>query len=337
MKVVGTNDHGDAVLGTSTGGGAGVRGIAKGDNRNGMHGIAANGDGVVGESTKGGAGVRGIAKGKGHIGMHGIAANGDGMRGESTKGGAGIRGVAKGKGNIGMHAIAANGDGVVGESTKGGAGVRGIAKGKGHVAVHGNAANGDGVIGTSTKGGAGVRGISNSTDHAGVTGENNAKGPAGLFFGNVKITGDLTMAGGDILLNNGDCAEEFAISDAEASDPGTVVVIDEAGTLRPSSHPYDKRVAGVLSGAGGYQPAITLDRKPGHRNRRPVALLGKVCCKVDATYDCIEVGDLLTTSPTLGHAMRATDAGRAFGTVIGKALASLREGRGMIPILVALQ
>jgi hypothetical protein len=236
MKVVGTNDHGDAVLGTSTGGGAGVRGVAKGDNRNGMHGIAANGDGVVGESTKGGAGVRGIAKGKGHIGMHGVAANGDGMRGESTKGGAGIRGVAKGKGNIGMHAIAANGDGVVGESTKGGAGVRGIAKGKGHVAVHGNAANGDGVIGTSTKGGAGVRGISNSTDHAGVTGENNAKGPAGLFFGNVKITGDLTMAGGDILLNNGDCAEEFAISDAESMRRGRCVraVIPTTRGLRES-------------------------------------------------------------------------------------------------------
>jgi hypothetical protein len=35
--------------------------------------------------------------------------------------------------------------------------------------------------------------------------------------------------------------------------------------------------------------------------------------------------------------MKATDPGRAFGAVIGKALGPLQEGRGLIPILVALQ
>ena len=48
-------------------------------------------------------------------------------------------------------------------------------------------------------------------------------------------------------------------------------------------------------------------------------------------------GDLLTTADTPGHAMRATDQHRAFGAVLGKAMAPLASGRGQIPILVSLQ
>jgi hypothetical protein len=62
-----------------------------------------------------------------------------------------------------------------------------------------------------------------------------------------------------------------------------------------------------------------------------------VYCKVDAQLSRVEVGSLLTTSSTPGHAMKATDKDRAFGAVIGKALAGLESGRGLIPILVALQ
>jgi hypothetical protein len=69
----------------------------------------------------------------------------------------------------------------------------------------------------------------------------------------------------------------------------------------------------------------------------PLALIGRVCCKVDADYCPIEIGDLLTTSPTPGHAMKAADPLKAFGTVIGKALHPLESGHGLIPILVALQ
>jgi hypothetical protein len=35
--------------------------------------------------------------------------------------------------------------------------------------------------------------------------------------------------------------------------------------------------------------------------------------------------------------MKATDPARAFGGVLGKALAPLRRGRGLLPILVTLQ
>jgi hypothetical protein len=66
-------------------------------------------------------------------------------------------------------------------------------------------------------------------------------------------------------------------------------------------------------------------------------MLGKVFCRVDATYGPIGVGDLLTTSPTQGHAMAARDRVRTPGAVLGKALGARTSGTGLIPILVALQ
>jgi hypothetical protein len=96
-------------------------------------------------------------------------------------------------------------------------------------------------------------------------------------------------------------------------------------------------VAGVISGAGCYRAALILDRAALSDTRAPLALIGKVYCKVDATFASVEVGDLLTTSPTPGHAMKARDPLRSFGAVLGKAIAGLGRGRGLIPILVALQ
>jgi hypothetical protein len=101
--------------------------------------------------------------------------------------------------------------------------------------------------------------------------------------------------------------------------------------------PYDRRVAGVVSGAGDYRPAMVLDQRISSADRIPVALVGKVYCKVDADPAPIAVGDLLTTSWRPGFAMKAIDPAQAFGAVIGKALKPLRSGQGLIPILVALQ
>jgi hypothetical protein len=127
------------------------------------------------------------------------------------------------------------------------------------------------------------------------------------------------------------------VSGAEEADPGTVMVFDQEGSLQQSRQAYDKRVAGVVSGADGYRSGIILDKQVSEANRIPVALMGKVYCRVDAQYSPIEVGDLLTTSPTPGHAMKAVDALKAFGAVIGKALKPLDRGVDMIPILVTLQ
>jgi hypothetical protein len=162
--------------------------------------------------------------------------------------------------------------------------------------------------------------------------------------GNISALGNLNADGsvnvrGDVVLLGGDCAEEFDVAPGCADDvrPGTVVVLSDDGALRQSMVAYDKRAAGVVAGGGDYRPGIVLDSKGGGGDRRAVALLGKVACRVDAGHGPVEVGDLLTTSETPGHAMKATDASRAFGAVIGKALGALAEGRALVPILVALQ
>ena len=154
----------------------------------------------------------------------------------------------------------------------------------------------------------------------------------------LEVNGDI-KATGDVLLLGADCAEDFNVVGVEEIEAGTVMVICQDGALRPSQESYDKRVAGVISGAGDFRSGIVLD-KQAHDigiQRRPLALVGKVFCKVDASYAPIEVGDLLTTSPTPGHGMKADDPAKAFGTVIGKALRGLECGQGLIPILVCLQ
>jgi len=142
---------------------------------------------------------------------------------------------------------------------------------------------------------------------------------------------------GDIILKNADCAEDFDAADGEPLEPGVVVVLDAECRLRRCTEAYDRRVAGVISGAGNYKPGLLLDRRVPAGNRKPVALAGKVHCRVDARYASIAVGDLLTSSPTAGCAMKAVDSARSFGAVIGKALKALDDGDGLIPILVALQ
>lgn len=142
---------------------------------------------------------------------------------------------------------------------------------------------------------------------------------------------------GDILFRNGDCAEEFDFANAESIRPGNVVALTNDGRLHLASEPYDRRVAGIVSGAGDTRPGIILGRDARRGSRLPVALAGRVQCWVDAAYGSVEVGDLLTTSSTAGHAMRAADPSRAFGSVIGKAMAPLPAGVGLVPVLVALQ
>jgi hypothetical protein len=154
----------------------------------------------------------------------------------------------------------------------------------------------------------------------------------------LEVNGNI-LATGDVILSGADCAEDFEIDESYLSEtePGTVMVLDDDGNLRPSATAYDKRVAGVVSGAGNCRPGIILDRQSDHARRRPLALVGKVFCKVEASVMPIAVGDLLTTSATPGHAMKAADPLQAFGAVLGKALRPLKEGCGLIPILVALQ
>jgi len=177
--------------------------------------------------------------------------------------------------------------------------------------------------------------IDNSQDNFRIFRQPNAA-TAGAAWLTINNAGLISVAG-DIVLTGADCAEQFDVTGAAPPEPGTVLVIDKEGYLRESSEAYDKKVAGVVSGAGEYRHGILLDGKPSDERRVPLALTGKVYCKVDAQYSPIEVGDLLTTSPTPGHAMKATEGARAFGSVIGKALRALEGGQGLVPILVSLQ
>lgn len=152
-----------------------------------------------------------------------------------------------------------------------------------------------------------------------------------------KDTVTLDGATGDVILANADCAEFFDVAEVIEHAPGTVMVLDAHGDLIASTKPYDRKVTGVVSGAGEYRPGLVLDKQGARANRLPIGLLGKVYCKVDAQEVPIEVGDLLTTSATPGHAMKASDPTRAFGAILGKALRPMHSGTGMIPILIALQ
>src|SRR5262249_25484203 len=109
------------------------------------------------------------------------------------------------------------------------------------------------------------------------------------------VKGSATIHG-DVILAGGDCAEEFDVSGSEEVEPGTVMVMNQEGVLEPCHQAYDKKVAGVISGAGDLRPGLVLDKQPTREHRRPVALLGKVFCKVDAEYGPIKVGDLLVSS-----------------------------------------
>jgi len=116
--------------------------------------------------------------------------------------------------------------------------------------------------------------------------------------------------------------------------------------VRVGAGPYDKKVAGIVSGA----PVILFEGaelqiapSPGQfqkGNKPPVALAGRVPLKVSLENGPIKIGDMLTSSSLPGHAMKATDQSKAFGAVVGKALENFDGSScntGMITVLVTLQ
>jgi hypothetical protein len=142
----------------------------------------------------------------------------------------------------------------------------------------------------------------------------------------------LTITGGS------DLAEPFQMS-SDDIPKGAVVVIDDAhpGKLKLSGNAYDNRVAGIVSGANGVNPGITLRQEGLLEGGQQVALSGRVYALADAGTHPIQPGDLLTTSDTPGHVMAARDRARGQGAIVGKAMSGLKDGRGMVLVLVNLQ
>lgn len=137
----------------------------------------------------------------------------------------------------------------------------------------------------------------------------------------------LEIAGADLV-------ESFDV-DATA-EPGTLLVIDDQnpGRLKASTQAYDNKVAGVVSGAGGLTAGILLGHGSAVHGSTPVAMTGRVFVKCTTENGVIRPGDMLTTSSSPGHAMRATDLDRSFGAVIGKAMSRLDSDTGLVLVLV---
>lgn len=157
----------------------------------------------------------------------------------------------------------------------------------------------------------------------------------GSYGGDGRITtNELQITGGS------DLSELFKLSDYHLIEKGMIVCIDSKneGSLCISSKPYDKTVAGIISGANDIETGLIMSQDGSIADgEHLVALTGRVYCLVDADISPVEAGDLLTTSPTPGHAMKAKNKRKANGAIIGKAMSSLDEGKGLVLVLVSLQ
>lgn len=161
----------------------------------------------------------------------------------------------------------------------------------------------------------------------------------------IKNNGDLIATGmvqGATLklTGGGDIAEPFDVAGGCVVEPGSVVVIDPAnpGKLMLSSTPYDSRVAGIVSGAGGISPGVVMGQEMSVADGTyPVAMSGRVYCRAVTSGGPIEPGDLLTTSDVPGYAMKVTDHAKSPGATVGKAMSGLGSGRGLVLVLVNLQ
>ena len=139
-----------------------------------------------------------------------------------------------------------------------------------------------------------------------------------------------------------DLTEGFDVTNTnnESIEPGTLVSIDpdSPGKLRVSTDPYDKKLAGIISGANGINPGVLMGQKGSIADGDyPVALTGRVYVKADASFGAIKSGDQLTSSSIPGYAMKVKKYARAHGAIVGKAMSDLGSGRGYVLVLVNLQ
>jgi hypothetical protein len=290
----------------------------------GVNGNSVTGTGVEGFSS-GGTGVQGYSGSS--IGVEGVGAT------------CGVSGTATGASGVGVYGQGPNG--VVGVSSRTGwAAVAGVNNAAGGIGVWGATAavTGTAVYGASSSGGVAVRaessGGGNLIEGWNVGGVANRK-----FYvdaaGNVYADGTYFGSGGINTSCAPNCADYAETMDADETassyGPGDVLVVNQEGLISLSTTPYATNVVGVYS----TRPAF-LARAGDTDNQVPVALVGVVPVKVSAENGPIHPGDLLTTSSTPGHAMRAPGE-PAPGTVIGKALGSLDSGTGVIEMLVMLR
>ena len=119
----------------------------------------------------------------------------------------------------------------------------------------------DSIVLNAQSGNIHVGGLQGAAGNIFVLPENSSEASIHLNGQTGLISFNNATCAGDITLTNADCAEEFDIAKSEEIDPGTVMVLDQEGKLQESKEAYDKKVAGVISGAGDCKPGIVLDKK----------------------------------------------------------------------------
>ena len=316
-----SNDNGDTIYGTT--GAIGKSGVV------GRNDVSLT---IFGQSA--GQGVYGYGSSKA-VGVLGVSEGNDGISGRTNAANkSGVFGYSEATGAKGVYGISTNGDGVVGETTN-----------ANKSGVYGTSSAGNGVAGFSE--GAGSSGVFGFTGNAATYGgsflNSHANGIALKAFGKTELDGPLVVHGTatvEVLTITGgaDLAEPFAMSHKNVG-PGSVVVIDEVnpGKLRMSRDAYDKKVAGIVSGADGIRPGISMIQEDMLEAGENVALSGRVYVKANNSAGDIQPGDLLTTSAIPGEAMKASDHDRAQGAILGKAMTSLTQNSGKVLVLVTLQ
>ena len=162
------------------------------------------------------------------------------------------------------------------------------------------------------------------------------------FIPNYQGTNDARIITDELQIDGGsDFAEHFDIVEEESLDPlpGMVVSIDPASTgkLEITKSAYDRKVAGIISGANGVETGLMMGQRGSIADGDyPVALSGRVYVYANMEGGKIQPGDLLTTSSTAGYAMKVQDYGKAQGAIIGKAMTTI-DKNGFVLVLVNLQ
>jgi hypothetical protein len=291
---------------------------------------SAGGYGVVGSSTGANAiGTRGFVDSLAYAGVSGEHGSGAfGLLGTANEGVYGGGGVNN---KVGVVGVSSGNNGMVAAHLGGSTTFAGLFS-------YSTAVNGNGIIGEANAGASAY----------GVWGRA-AQGIGGYFTGGQYAIIAAGKARVNVLeiVGGSDLAEPFEVNadsanEGSIAEPGMVVVIDAAnpGELKVASQAYDRKVAGIISGANDLAPGMVMSAVGNAitEGEHPVALTGRVWCWCDATDQSIEPGDMLTTSITPGHAMKALDLAAAQGAIIGKAMTPLALGdKGLVLVLVNLQ
>ena len=168
---------------------------------------------------------------------------------------------------------------------------------------------------------------------------------------NLVADGDISAGGSKA----GYIVDRFINHNGRKLEQGDVVVLQEHSTshfygshnqiplvgVELTEQPHDTRVCGVVDEPTASAASTSdLDRSQlGAVSIGLMVTLGAYAyCKVDADIAPIAAGDLLTTSASPGYAQKVDlKASIRPGGIIGKALGSLKKGKGKISILVSHQ